>query len=151
MKKSHEIGQWSRSDKKIGVVIYDSAKGTIVSEGYDCRSSQNILHHAVIVALNRLSRSQGGTELMDSCELLKTYPNPNGYLCTGFDVYVSAPPCLMCSMALVHSRISRLFYKINDSIDGNHALDDGVSSKSVFKLFAIKSLNHSFHVFEINH
>ncbi|CAH1262876.1 ADAT3 [Branchiostoma lanceolatum] len=37
-------------------------------------------------------------------------PNDGPYLCTGYDLYVTREPCIMCAMALVHSRIRRVFY-----------------------------------------
>jgi hypothetical protein len=38
------------------------------------------------------------------------------YLCTGYDVYLSKEPCLMCAMSLIHSRIRRLFYRYKSSL-----------------------------------
>jgi tRNA-specific adenosine deaminase 3 len=34
----------------------------------------------------------------------------DGYIMSDLDLYLSHEPCVMCSMALVHSRVSRLFY-----------------------------------------
>lgn len=34
----------------------------------------------------------------------------NNYLCLNYHVYTSHEPCVMCAMALVHSRISQLVY-----------------------------------------
>lgn len=61
------------------------------------------------------------------------------YLCTGYDVYLTHEPCLMCSMALTHSRIRRIFYQRSTT---SGALG------SIIKLHTVKDLNHHYEVFQ---
>lgn len=62
------------------------------------------------------------------------------YLGTGYDVYLNKEPCLMCAMALAHSRIRHLFY--------NEAHPKGACG-SLAKLHTMKPINHHYLVFQI--
>jgi len=61
------------------------------------------------------------------------------YLCTGYDVYLLQEPCLMCSMALVHSRAKRVFFLRNS--------DNGALATR-FQLHSVRELNHHYEVFQ---
>jgi hypothetical protein len=65
----------------------------------------------------------------------------DSYLCTGFDLYVTVEPDLMTSMALVHSRIRRVFYR--DSCPHLGALG------THYNIHSHRSLNHHFRVFKV--
>jgi tRNA-specific adenosine deaminase 3 len=62
------------------------------------------------------------------------------YLCTGYDLYFSNEPCIMCAMALIHSRAKRIFYHKSTS---NGALG------TLTKLHTVADLNHHYEVFQI--
>ncbi|KAF9539383.1 adenosine deaminase, tRNA-specific 3 [Mortierella hygrophila] len=61
------------------------------------------------------------------------------YLCTGYDVFLTHEPCVMCSMALVHSRVGRVFYTVPMAASG------GLGSQH--KIHSHPSLNHHFFVY----
>ena len=65
-------------------------------------------------------------------------PEDGPYLCTGYYVYVTHEPCIMCAMALVHSRMKRVFY-------GVKVKEGGLGSTC--KIHTINNLNHHFEVF----
>ncbi|CAG8543636.1 10423_t:CDS:2 [Ambispora gerdemannii] len=63
----------------------------------------------------------------------------DAYLCKNYDLFVTHEPCVMCSMALVHSRIGRVFYA--------RATPNSGGLGSIYKIHAHSSLNHHFRVF----
>ena len=59
---------------------------------------------------------------------------------SSYDVYMKNEPCLMCAMALVHSRVRRVFFNKLASQGALHSLT---------KLQTVTELNHSFEVFRM--
>ncbi|XP_028993194.1 probable inactive tRNA-specific adenosine deaminase-like protein 3 isoform X2 [Betta splendens] len=136
----------------VGAVVVNPSTERIIAVGHDCRANHP-LHHAVMVCIDLVAQSQGG-----GCYSLDKYPacrfmsptfdtldstldvdlKSQPYICTGYDLYVTREPCVMCAMALVHSRIGRVFY-------GTTAADGALGTK--FKVHSQKDLNHHFEVY----
>ena len=64
------------------------------------------------------------------------------YICTDCDVYLTHEPCMMCAMALLHSRVRRVFYLLPDPSLG--ALGSRV------KLHTLHGINHRYEVFRLH-
>lgn len=79
-----------------------------------------------------------GSQTYKSKESLDN-PEDGPYLCTNYYVYVTHEPCVMCSMALVHSRAKRVFY-------GTKNVENG-GLGSTCKVHCVKDLNHHFEAF----
>jgi len=63
------------------------------------------------------------------------------YLCTGMDFYTIEEPCMMCAMALLHSRIRRVFYMIPNK-------RRGALGGTQERLHCHPQLNHHYEVFQ---
>ncbi|XP_034077371.1 probable inactive tRNA-specific adenosine deaminase-like protein 3 [Gymnodraco acuticeps] len=132
----------------VGAVVVDPSTEKVIAVGHDCRGDHP-LHHAVMVCIDLVARSQaGGSYYFDqypactftppASDTFQSTPSSLPYICTGYDLYVTREPCIMCAMALVHSRIGRVFY-------GTASADGALGRK--YKIHTQKDLNHHFEVY----
>ncbi|CAL7950690.1 unnamed protein product [Xylocopa violacea] len=75
-----------------------------------------------------------GSERIEATTAQKCGP----YLCTGYWTFLLREPCPLCAMALLHSRVSRIFYGVANENTGL------LGSKTV--LHAVPGLNHRYQV-----
>ncbi|KAK8865804.1 hypothetical protein IAR55_000951 [Kwoniella newhampshirensis] len=70
-------------------------------------------------------------------------PTRNGadYLLTSLTLFISHEPCVMCAMALLHSRVREVFYVFPRQNGGGFEVDGGG-----FGIHARRDLNHRFEV-----
>ena len=64
----------------------------------------------------------------------------NQYFCENLYIFSIKEPCIMCSMSLVHNRISRIYYLEDNEIDG------GLKTKISINNY---NLNHHYLIFKI--
>ncbi|KAM6168391.1 putative inactive tRNA-specific adenosine deaminase-like protein 3 [Erethizon dorsatum] len=145
--------------RAVGAVVVDPALDHVLAMGHDCRSASSPLLHAVMVCIDLVAQGQGrgahDFHAHPTCAFsqaaapqaragtvhkLEEDEDEDGqpYVCTGYDLYVTREPCAMCAMALVHSRIRRVFY-------GATSPDGALGTR--FRVHARPDLNHRFQVF----
>lgn len=154
-------------------MAFDPAQNEIVALGWrPCGDSELInmipSSHSTMKAIDNVARAHGGgawkTASEDSAQMqtvltfarqqfrqfkaLHLEPTEElkygSYLCTGYDFYLTDEPCLMCAMAMVHSRVRRIFFRRDNERNG--ALGGG----NQLKLHGVKELNHHYQVFRVN-
>ena len=90
-KKSYRTG-----DVPVGAVIVKNNK--IIAKAHNLKEKKhNPLLHAEIIAINKASKKLKRWRL-DDCEL-----------------YVTMEPCLMCTGAIIQSRIKKVYYSIENN------------------------------------
>lgn len=151
------ISAAKRSLIPVGAVVVDPETKNVLAVASDDRS-RHPLKHAVMVVVDLVARTQGGglwpvkegdfvfTENSQKLSVTHSKRNTEGvekpmgpYLCTGYDLYVTREPCTVCAMALVHSRVRRVFYGCENR---SGALG------TLVKIHTLKGLNHHYEVFK---
>ena len=99
----------------IGAVIVKDNK--VISRGHNKREAKNdVTSHAEIEAIRKASKKLNDWQLIDC------------------DLYVTIEPCIMCTGAIIQSRIRNVYYGSEDPKGGGLV--------SSLKISEIKNLNH---------
>lgn len=115
------ISRWIQKTLELGGGCLSVQNGALLSSG---SPSSHPLGHAVMEMVGNLPKRTG-----------------SDYLGTGSDVFLINEPCAMCSMALVHFRIKRLFYV--------RSTENGVLKEDGWQLHLEPLINHHYEVFRV--
>ena len=127
------------TDSTMGVVVV-SPLGDRVIAATSVKKAVHPLHHSVMVAIDLVARTQGGGSLpVTDISPPPNEASPASYLCTDCEIYLSHEPCIMCSMALLHSRAKTVFFV--ESCPGGGLI-------SQVRLHTLPSINHRYQVFQ---
>ena len=101
MARALELAQASARAGEVPVGAVVVKDGAIVAEAHNApRELTDPTAHAEILALRRAAAALG-SERLEGC-----------------DLYVTLEPCALCSGAIVHARIARLYYAASDPKGG---------------------------------
>ena len=99
----------------IGCVIVKDDK--IIARGHNVRETKKTpLGHAEIIAISKASKKLNAWRLQDC------------------DIYITLEPCIMCSGAIIQSRIRHIYYGAKDSKGG--------AIESSINVLEAKNINH---------
>ncbi|CAF0846603.1 unnamed protein product [Brachionus calyciflorus] len=145
-----------------GVLIVDPRSDILIASGIDQRNSHP-LSHSVINAIDNVSKrhikelknsdehyqdhieeyinskyKDSQTQSLEFRNFIKKI-NEKDYLCTNYVAYMTHEPCSMCAMALIHSRINKVYFIFNTKFGY-------LNTKC--KLHCHANLNHNYEVYQ---
>ena len=109
-----------RGEVPVGSVLVGADGNVLAAEGNRVEQHSDPTAHAEILAI-RAGAETLGTPRLEGC-----------------DLYVTLEPCVMCAGAIVHARIAKLVYAVDDEKTG--------ACGSVYNLVQAEELNHHVEV-----
>ncbi|KAJ7600982.1 hypothetical protein C8J56DRAFT_23032 [Mycena floridula] len=88
---------------------YEDEESQVDAIAFDTRTStSNPLRHAVLNLVRQIADLHSSSLAPDSDDVV----NGRGYLLTSRTIFLTHEPCIMCSMALLHSRVKEVIYLV---------------------------------------
>lgn len=126
------------SERGIGCVIVDG-QSKVVGAGTDSRGPYD--GHAVMNALRSVSNKLRQKDTSSSSSLSSSNSDMRDQLfCTQYTVFVTHEPCVMCCMALLHSRVATVVFASRCRVAG------GLAGPEI-RIGSNPKLNHHFNVY----
>lgn len=97
----------------IATMIVDPLNDKVMASSVDQRTDNDPMIHPVMACINQIADHE-----FQRRKKMGDHKETNNYLCLNYDVYMTHEPCTMCAMALLHSRIGRLFYIDSSPVTG---------------------------------
>ena len=108
--------------------------------GFDTRRlAGHPLRHATISCVTEIANLRTMSPFAD----VAATRNGAGYLLTSLSVFMTHEPCVMCAMALVHSRVKEIFY-----LTGTGCSSNGGGFGGSYPVHSHPGLNHQIDLFD---
>lgn len=119
MEKAIKLAQKAELKDEVPVGALIVIDNKVIASAYNLKENHcNATHHAEILALNKAYKKLGTWRLQNAT------------------IYVTLEPCMMCTGAIIHSRISRVVFGAFDPKGGAIVSNINIDN--------ISGLNHSF-------